>query len=134
MMGYTARVPVAIGMAGDVSTGQLRYVDTDPYVVTFEIQQPNSRDTVTWTLSRDMLAAGYCSQTPIGEGDVKIWRCDDGNGLHFELANQHGSAFLHVSPRMVEEFLCETYSIVAEGNESHYVDIDGICRQLLEGA
>lgn len=134
MIGCRARVPVAIGMAGDVSSGLLSYRDIDPYVVTFEIRQPDSYDTVTWILSRDMLAEGTCSRKPVGEGDIRVWKCHDGSGVHFELSSPQGSAVLHVASSMVDDFLCETFSIVAEGNESHYVDMDGICRQLLEGA
>lgn len=138
MMGVTHNVPVAITQNDKiaVSDGQFRYSDTDPYVVAFEIQQPGypKSDTVTWMVGRDLLAAGVCSKTPVGEGDMRVWRCDEGRGMHFELRSPQGRATLHVAADLVDSFLCQSYSIVAEGNETHYMDMDALVGRLLEGA
>ena len=133
---YRIQVPVAVGTPLEqiaVTNGVLHYSDDDPYVVAFEITQPGTKDEfVTWHIGRDLLAAGYCSYgKPVGEGDMRIWRCDNGNGLHFEMRSPYGTATLHVAPYLVEEFLSESYSLVAEGKES--VDVDAWIGRILEG-
>jgi hypothetical protein len=136
--GVAQRVPVAVtGASGGfaVTEGWLTYRDNDPYVVTFEIGQPYTEDeTVTWTMGRELLAAGACSSKPVGQGELQIWRCDEGRGLHFELNSPDGTATLHVSLGQIDVFLCESYNIVAEGDESLHMNIDDVIGRILEGA
>jgi hypothetical protein len=108
----------------------LRYDANDPFAVTLAIGPPASP--ITWVFARELLQEGLLE--PCGDGDVHVWpfpREDGEEVLLIELVSTDGQALLEGDPAEVASFLALTHTFVAPGEESAYVDIDGLIGALL---
>jgi len=108
----------------------LRYDARDPYAVTLLIGDPSC--SIEWTFARELLDGGL--RQPCGDGDVHVWPIPEDGGrevLLIELVSPAGEALLQASPRDVQTFLALTHVLVAPGEESDHLDIDGLVGALL---
>jgi Streptomyces sporulation and cell division protein, SsgA len=104
---------------------------------------------VEWIFARDLLAAGI--KSPQGEGDVKVWpsaqSCAEDEDLdvigttdadyailNIELSSPFGEAHFEAPAQAMSAFLRRTYSIVAAGQETNYIDIEAELNDLLRRA
>jgi hypothetical protein len=109
---------------------QLRYVASDPYAVALLLGDP-ARPT-EWIFARELLQDGLGE--PSGDGDVRVWPFPGESGkavLLIELVSPDGEALLEADPAEVQSFLTLTHEFVAGGEESAYIDIDGLIGALL---
>ena len=108
----------------------LRYNASDPFAVTLLLGDPACP--TEWSFAREVLAEGL--REPCGEGDVHVWPFPDEDGhevLLIELVSPNGEALLQADPDEVHSFLALTHEFVAPGEESAYIDIDGLIGALL---
>lgn len=99
----------------------------DACVIEFVIHQP-ADETVEWTIGRELLAGGLKSNTPYGDGDIKVFALGPMAYIRFDTAD--GSACAIIRRGVLKTFLDKTYAVVPEGSEVY--DVDGIITQILE--
>jgi Streptomyces sporulation and cell division protein, SsgA len=107
----------------------LEYRAEEPYAIraTFRTGVTD----IEWMFARDLLLEGL--QRPSGEGDVVMWPEHHGEVplLLLALNSPSGQAVLECESRHVEHFLRRTFEIVALGEESASIDIDGTIAAIL---
>ncbi|WP_338675896.1 SsgA family sporulation/cell division regulator [Streptomyces sp. SCSIO 30461] len=109
---------------------RLYYKNTDPYAVQFSFDiTPDTM--VRWAFARELLAQGLTA--PAGIGDVKITPVGPlhNRSLSIELESLDGYARLEGPAAPIKEWLTETFEVVAAGQESKVVDIDGFLDEIL---
>jgi hypothetical protein len=108
----------------------LYYTAGDPYAVRMAFHV-GTDDPVEWIFSRDLLTAGLAG--PAGEGDVRVWPGEDhGVGvLNIALSSPFGQAHFEAPMISIAEFLNRTFSVIAAGQESDFIDVDGELDELL---
>jgi len=109
----------------------LVYDSVDPYAVAL-ILEPGDQEDVLWSVSRELLHRGLTSHSPIGEGDIKLGVCDEGE-YHVELISPDGYAVLHFPTDAVSAFLQETAREVPYGTEADFLNLDAELTDLLGG-
>ena len=109
---------------------RLYYKNTDPYAVQFSFDVTPD-DVVRWTFARELLDQGLTA--PAGIGDVKITPIGphQNRRLRIELESPDGYARLEGPAAPIKEWLAETYTAVAAGQESKAVDIDSLLDKFL---
>ena len=108
----------------------LRYDTSDPYAVT--VTFGSGENTVAWTFARDLLIGGLVE--PTGDGDVHVWTCLDERGLAalvVELCSPAGDALVQFRPDDVASFVERIQTAVPEGEESAYLDVDGMIADIM---
>lgn len=108
----------------------LGYEPTDPYAVTLTFYVPG--DSVVWTISRELLAAGL--QEPAGDGDVHVWPETDALGqptVLIELCSPDGHLLASAATRDIRYFLGRSFTMVPEGTEVEHFDVDSLLSRLL---
>ena len=117
-------------------TGGLDYSVSDPYAVRVSFHV-GLAEPVEWVFGRELLCAGI--EGPSGLGDVRIWPSEEPASdfsdevLNIEISSPNGQARFEVPVLEVAEFLCRTYQIVPEGQESEHLDIaEGLTALLRE--
>jgi hypothetical protein len=89
-----------------------------------------------WWISRDLLDAGLAGQA--GEADVQVWPVwavvPRNRRLVIRLSTDDGTADLRMSLRDVARLLARTYQMVERGEESRWLDVDGLIADILEDA
>lgn len=106
------------------------YDSTDPYAVTMAFHTGDTL--IPWQFARDLLDRGLTM--PYGDGDVHLWPSLDYQGhavLVIELSSDTGEFRAQARSRDVMRFLQRSYEIVPEGQESEYVDLDGLVADLM---
>lgn len=136
-MAITTRLAFAMELTTENGEGwpvdaELSYTDADPYAVTLRME--DGYGAKTWCFARQLLDAGFLSDTPKGRGDISIWTCRSGEHVRVELRSPEGNATLHASHVAISEFLEMAYDVVAWGAESHYMDLDAMVRELTKEA
>ena len=108
----------------------LYYSGGDPYAIRMAFHV-GAEEPVEWIFSRDLLAAGLTA--PAGEGDVRVWPEEDhGLGvLNIALSSPFGHAHFEAPMIALSDFLNKTFSLIAAGSESDFVDIDSELDELL---
>jgi hypothetical protein len=111
-------------------TASLCYRDDDPYAIRMSFHV-GMDDPVEWLFARDLLAVGM--QTPVGEGDVHVWPAprDDQDVLNISLSSPFGQAHFEAPRAATADFVHRTYSVIADGCEDDFVDLDGELDELL---
>jgi Streptomyces sporulation and cell division protein, SsgA len=102
----------------------LTYDPRDPYAVTAVFL--TSAGNVRWTFGRELLIEGLYE--PSGDGDVHVWPCLDADGravVIIELCSPDGEALVQANTGELTTFVEKMTAIVAPGNESDFVDVDG---------
>jgi hypothetical protein len=105
----------------------LRYETGDPYAVHVGFHTGGD-DVVEWTFARQLLTDGVTRA--VGEGDVQVWPASSGEGrgvgqlVCISLSSPSGTALFEAPLGRLVEFLTQTYSAVATGSESDFVDLD----------
>jgi hypothetical protein len=127
----TASTVVAIRTTSGLDSvlAHVRYDITDPYAVTvaFQVGHDQSLD---WVFGRDLLAEGLAGAA--GDGDVRICRAaDDPTVLIFELDSPFGRAVIEGVAADFAEFLDRTYTEVAPGTETRFLNLDETVDRLL---
>ena len=115
----------------DISTVRavFRYRCIDPFAVHLRLFVDQCQ-TVTWILSRELLAAGLTR--PSGVGDVRIY--PGGDGALIELrSTTDAHAVLLADRRPIQQFVDHTMSIVPSGSEIALYDIDADLTRLTTG-
>lgn len=122
-MGQVINVVVSIELAWDP--------ETSPLAVTMIVSVPDENE-VAWTFSRDLLAMGAKSLSPVGQGDVRF-RLD---GFHANLIvclrNETGHADILLPRGEVEAFLDETLGHSKFGEECVGELVDDFLKELFE--
>ncbi len=108
----------------------LSYTAGDPYAVRMAFHV-GTDDPVEWIFSRDLLTAGLAG--PAGEGDVRVWPGEDlGVGvLNIALSSPFGQAHFEAPMISIAEFLNRTFGVIAAGQESDFIDVDGELDEIL---
>jgi hypothetical protein len=107
----------------------LKYSSADPYAVRAVFSGDGME--VEWVFARDLLRSGLSA--PTGDGDVHVWP-SWGTGrqlLMISLTSPDGQAVLEAGADDVRAFLDRTTSVVPDGQESLYLDLDATVKQLL---
>lgn len=104
----------------DVYTGIQMYVrwdytSFDPFAIHLQFHM-GGKALANWALSRDLLLAGMCSPTWVGEGDVQVCRPDDAN-LVIRLSSPTGTATHTFLLDQVSRFLGQTLMETPVGDE-----------------
>jgi hypothetical protein len=103
---------------------ELTYNPSDPYAVTAVFM--TGAGNVSWTFGRDLLVEGVYE--PAGDGDVHVWPCLDADGhavVIIELCSPDGEALVQARTGDLTTFVERMTSVVAPGNESSFLDLDG---------
>lgn len=98
----------------------------DPYAVQLVFRDEYDVETMTYTFSRDLLAAGL--RAPVGDGDVRVGPVADDDWLIFTLTPEgggEGDSFEAFAPReQVVAFVARSFRRVPAGREDEWVDWD----------
>ena len=108
----------------------LAYSVGDPYAIRMAFHV-GTDDPVECIFSRDLLSAGRGG--PTGEGDVQVWPGEI-HGiavLNLALSSPFGQAHFEAPMISIADFLNRTYSLIAAGCESDFINIDGELDELL---
>lgn len=109
-------------------TAIFSYASDDPYAV-----RASFDGGPVWVFAREILSAGLLA--PAGIGDVRAWPSTldgvEGDAITLFLASPDGQAFLTAKQFDVRKFLEATLALVAEGEESEFLDIDAGLNVLL---
>jgi len=100
------------------------YTACDPYAVTLAIQTRHDR-WVEWLVARDLVVESLIG--PAGEGDVRMSsRVVQGYDIvEIQIRSHDGSAMLEVDRDLLRHFVEATTEVVALGDESGRMDLDG---------
>ncbi|MFG3661715.1 SsgA family sporulation/cell division regulator [Streptomyces sp. NPDC047706] len=111
----------------------LTYDLTDPFAIrmTFPAQATLEGEEVCWTFSRELLAAGM--HGPVGHGDVRV-RPYGYDRTVLEFHAPEGAAVVHVRSGELRQFLQATRTLVPEGLEHAYLDLDHDLAELMRDA
>ncbi|MBO1329871.1 SsgA family sporulation/cell division regulator [Streptomyces sp. VRA16 Mangrove soil] len=105
-------------------TCEVSYDSTDPLVVTMVFDVASERS-VSWVVSRDLLAGGLVDQ--VGEGDIRLWPVHDHEGGLTSVCVRLGSvhtALIELDAEPFMTWLARTYDMVPRGTELDGVDWD----------
>lgn len=100
----------------------LRYDLDDPCAVHLVI--PDSErpdDPVVWPFARTLLAAGYSSVRPVGDGDVRVWSHQ--GQTHIELSSPDGYGRIVVACDRVGRFVRASEALVPVGSERLWPEV-----------
>jgi Streptomyces sporulation and cell division protein, SsgA len=115
----------------------LYYSREDPYAIRIAFHV-GLDEPVEWIFARELLAMGIEDRE--GLGDVQVWPSAGAEGgapnsvLNLELSSPFGQAHFEAPVKDVADFLHKTYQIVAVGQESDYVNVEGELNDLLRQA
>lgn len=100
-----------------------RFEAADPYAVHMAFHT-GTGEVVEWTFARQLLTDGVTR--PVGEGDVQVWPSQSGHQqvVCLALSSPSGRALFEIPLAPLVEFLTRSYSVVATGSESDFVDVD----------
>lgn len=119
----------SLGRGHDLET-VFSYSRDEPFAATITFMTPEGD--LPWTFSRELLLQGLTD--PTGQGDVHVCPSIDDHGravVIIELSSPDGHLVTQVRSDDLYEFVNETLSVVPEGEESHYLDLDATITQLL---
>lgn len=92
------------------------------------------RETVTWVVSRELLAQGVESDDMQGEGDFRLRRTyQPSAGVLVCLQSDEGHADVRLPYQPVRDFLDETSKVTPIGSESYADDIEAFLKEVLDG-
>jgi hypothetical protein len=102
----------------------LYYSTDDPYAIRMAFHV-GTDEPVEWIFARDLLAAGL--DGPAGEGDVRVWPAADEEQavLNIALSSPFGHAHFEAPLIATAAFLSRTFQVIAAGQESDFIDLDG---------
>lgn len=111
----------------------LRYDPTDPYAVHVRFHPDGiGTEPVSWTFARDLLVAGIDEAAGIGDVRVWPWATPRGEVVALALSSPDGNALFEVQRGVLVRFLRRTFAVVARGQESEFLDIDGALAKLFQ--
>lgn len=113
------------GDLGKLIPAEFTYEPDDPYAVTITLA-----DDVKWEFDREILHDGL--KIRAGSGDVRIQ--PDAGAVLIELDSAAGSALLDCDRNGLESFLQATYTMVPDGEETTFLDVDACIEQILANA
>jgi hypothetical protein len=110
----------------------LSYLPCDPYAVRVAFHT-GTAETVEWTFARSLISDGVTH--PVGDGDVQVWPTDGAEqpGVCLALSSPSGQAVFEAPLPRIVAFLAKTYTVVPNGAESDFVDVDAELASLLYG-
>lgn len=113
---------------------RLHYDPADPWAVQIQFMVHSIDCTcapaVTWTFSRDLLAAGAESWS--GVGDVRVWPEPKVDRIHIVLDAPDGTIRMVGALSAVSRFLLDAYERVPQGSEHEHQDLDAEIARLRE--
>lgn len=111
----------------------LRYDREEPFAVQMAFPAPATLEgsEVSWTFSRELLAAGV--DTAAGVGDVRV-RPYGFDRTVLEFHAPEGIAMVHVRTSELRRFLKRTQGMVPDGREHLFLDLDHNLAELLRDA
>ena len=100
------------------------YRASDPYAVSLAVRTRQDR-WVEWLVGRELVVDGLVG--PAGEGDVRMCpRTVQGYDIiEVEISSHDGRAVLEVDRDLMRQFVDASLDIVALGDESGWMDLDG---------
>ncbi|MET9296067.1 SsgA family sporulation/cell division regulator [Streptomyces sp. NPDC003077] len=124
---------IATAPRSRVILARLRYERADPFAVRVLFPATASLDgtEVEWAFGRELLAAGVLA--PAGTGDVRVWPCGPRRTV-LEFHTEDGMAMVQFATHDLRRFLALAYGLVAQGRESHHLDVDADLAALLREA
>jgi hypothetical protein len=137
MINSSATVSAEVGLSlvvpehGTVPlVASLYYSAEDPFAIRMSFHV-GMDEPVEWIFARDLLADGL--EGPAGEGDVQVWPTDaHGAGLlNLALSSPFGEAHFEAPLSDTAAFLERTFQLIAAGQETAYMDMDGELDELL---
>jgi len=110
----------------------LRYDRQDPFAVRMAFPPPATLEgtEVTWEFSRELLTVGV--DEPAGVGDVRV-RPFGYDRTVVEFHAPEGTAMLHLRTSELRHFLERAQSLVPEGREHLFLDLDHDLTELFRG-
>lgn len=108
----------------------LFYSADDPYAIRMAFHV-GTDEPVEWIFARDLLAAGLKGSA--GDGDVRVWPgYPDGHEvLNIALSSPFGQAHFEAPMAATADFVHRTFSVIADGREDDFIDLDGELDELL---
>jgi len=110
---------------------ELSYDSIDPYAMTIAFH--TSATPIVWTFARELLSEGLLE--PTGDGDVHVWPGLDDQGVAVvtvELCSPDGDALVEIRTTDAATFLDRTHAVVAAGDETRHLDLDGVIAAIRE--
>lgn len=107
------------------------YTADDPFAVTLAVRTRHDR-WVEWLVARDLVAAAL--EGPSGLGDVRMGpqTVQGYDIVEIEIRSTDGRAILEVDRDLLRHFVTSTTEIVALGDESGRMDLDGEIARLTQ--
>lgn len=101
----------------------------DPLAVVMTVMDGEER--IPWMFALDLLQGGVESETPVGEGDVRIRTGNDGNAVVVCLRSHEGHADLGLPTRLVKSFLAAVGPATSECAVTLDARIDELIEEIL---
>lgn len=127
-------MPLRLVVPGDdgvLLRATLRYDPSDPFAV--EAVFKAADESISWVLGRDVLTDGMIAES--GFGDVRVrpreWHAGEPDMVLIELRSPDGQATLAIDAGDLASFLERTFAVVAQGEESFFLDLDAVIGRLL---
>ena len=110
-------------------SAQFLYSASEPFAVSARFDAGGTQ--VEWTFARSLLRDGLTAKA--GEGDVTCWPATIGGRdvVCIALHSPSGQALLEAPAEDVRQFVTRSFATVADGEETHYLDLDGLIGDLL---
>ena len=137
MINSSATVSAEVGLSlvvpehGTVPlVASLYYSAEDPFAIRMSFHV-GMDEPIEWIFARDLLADGL--EGPAGEGDVQVWPTGSRGAqvLNIALSSPFGEAHFEAPLGDTAAFLQRTFQLIAAGQETAYMDLDGELDELL---
>jgi hypothetical protein len=107
------------------------YSASDPFAVTLAVRTRHDR-WVEWLVARDLVAESLSG--PTGYGDIRMspQEVQGYDIVEIEIRSTDGRAVLEVDRDLLRQFVDATFDVVALGDESDRMDLDGAIAKITQ--
>jgi len=100
------------------------YETSDPFAITLAVRTSNDR-WVEWLVARDLVVESLDGPTGIGDVRMSPQEVQGYDIVEIEICSTDGRAVLEVDRDLLRHFVQATAELVAIGDESEHIDLDG---------